>query len=74
MNDDLIKSIINSELDEILKGGNPDNFYKNFLKKIEYHLFSILINKTFYNQVKMSKILGMSRQAVRYKMKNHGLL
>lgn len=52
----------------------PVDFHSILLEEIERPLLEVLINYTAYNQVKMAKILGISRGTLRKKLKQYGLL
>ena len=52
----------------------PVDFYSILLEEIERPLLETLINLTHYNQVKMAKILGISRGTLRKKLKQYGML
>jgi two-component system response regulator AtoC len=44
------------------------------LEKVEYHLLLKALEKAHHNQTKAARLLDISRDALRYKMKKHGLL
>ena len=44
------------------------------LEEVEYHLLLKALEKTHHNQTRAAKLLDISRDALRYKMKKHGLL
>lgn len=52
----------------------PVDFYSIVLEEIERPLLEVLINQTDFNQVKMAKILDISRGTLRAKLKQYGFL
>jgi len=52
----------------------PVDFYSIVLEEVERPLLEVLINQTDFNQVKMAKMLNISRGTLRSKLKQYGLL
>lgn len=52
----------------------PVDFYNIVLEEVERPLLEVLIKNTRYNQVKMAKMLSISRGTLRAKLKQYGLL
>lgn len=49
----------------------PPNLYKRILKEIERPLLSVTLNATQGNQIKAANILGLNRNTLRKKLKDH---
>ncbi|MBF0273675.1 MAG: sigma-54-dependent Fis family transcriptional regulator [Nitrospinae bacterium] len=65
---DTIEGFINTE-----DNGHKGTLYKDIIKTVEHALFSAVYQKTKYNQVLSSKILGINRNTFRTKLKEMGL-
>jgi Fis family transcriptional regulator len=57
-----------------LEGEMPREVYDMLLSEIEMPLLTFLVDYTQNNQVKITKLLGLSRGTARKKLKRYGLL
>jgi Fis family transcriptional regulator len=57
-----------------LEGEMPREVYDMLLSEIEMPLLTFLVDYTKNNQVKITKLLGLSRGTARKKLKRYGLL
>lgn len=55
-----------------VEGEFPKNFYWNFIGEIEKPMIEFLIKFTRFNQMKMAKIMGISRGTLRKMLKKYG--
>ncbi len=51
----------------------PDGVYDRFLKDFEYPLITTTLAATNGNQIKAAKVLGLNRNTLRKKIKEHGI-
>lgn len=51
----------------------PDGVYDRFLKDFEYPLITSTLEATNGNQIKAAKVLGLNRNTLRKKIKDHGI-
>ncbi|MFA6078756.1 MAG: helix-turn-helix domain-containing protein [Candidatus Omnitrophota bacterium] len=72
--EDLSKSdALSSELDGLFLNVKMDDVYKIVVEAVEKPLIERALARTFGNQVKAAKILGISRNTVRTKIHKFGI-
>ncbi|MCE3238145.1 MAG: factor for inversion stimulation Fis, transcriptional activator [Gammaproteobacteria bacterium] len=57
-----------------LGGEDPKDVYEMVLSEVEMPLLEFLLGHTKNNQVKTTRLLGLSRGTVRQKLKKYGML
>ena len=69
-----LQAILSNKVNEYLKTldiKNLSNFHEIYLEQVEPPLLDAVMEKTKYNQVRASKILGISRGTLRKKLIKH---
>lgn len=56
-----------------LEGQSPSNLYQQVLHEVEIPLLQAVMNYTRHNQSKAAEILGINRNTLRKKLKQHGI-
>ncbi len=68
-----IQEMGNVEIDEALYREKQGTLYKYILEIIERPLFEQALERTYGNQLKAAKILGINRNTMRSKIKKLGI-
>ena len=56
-----------------LKGESPQNLYNFFIGEVEKPFLQVVMAQVEGNQTRASEMLGINRNTLRKKLKNHGL-
>ena len=70
--DEVFQDMLAPVFKDSLTGGA--DLYKNVLGRVEKTLMEIVLNKVGNSQTKAAKVLGISRNTLRARMKEHGLI
>ncbi|MDP2938945.1 MAG: helix-turn-helix domain-containing protein [Candidatus Omnitrophota bacterium] len=71
-NKELVKSI--EEIDLLFLKGKEGKIYHEMVSSLEKSLIEAALRRTFFNQLKAAKILGINRNTLRTKIKRLGIL
>ena len=75
-NDGPLASCVKTSLDQYFKqlnGTKPNDIYSMVINEIERPLLEIVMQQTRNNRCKAAEILGINRNTLRKKLKQHGL-
>ena len=61
------------DFEDILKKAGEGKLYRSFLSEIEKPLIEWSLRRTWGNQLKAAKILGLNRNTIRAKIKKLGI-
>ena len=56
-----------------LNGESPQNLYNFFVNEVEKPFLEVVMSQVDGNQTRASEVLGINRNTLRKKLKNHGL-
>lgn len=71
-----LSSCVKSSLDQYFKqlnGTKPNDIYSMVLTEIERPLLEVVMQQTGNNRCRAAEILGINRNTLRKKLKQHGL-
>lgn len=63
----------NYDFESLFKNAGEGNLYKNFLNQVERPLLEWSLTRTWGNQIKAARILGLNRNTIRAKIKKMGI-
>ena len=63
----------NYDFDDVLKEIGEGNIYRNYLNRIERPLIEWSLKRSWGNQIKAARILGINRNTMRSKIRRLGI-